>query len=166
MSQDGRDKVAAIQSTRNLTDAQRNLVQATEQAASGFQLIEGEQVVNQPQIVDFQEFNSALQSTTTQLNQPVSDLQNFSQELESALPVDYFKNLADGTKAVSQMQQLQTESTLKLLEAQDRYANALKNLLSDNQQKQQNQPQFNRADRRKFNGNGEFATAADNCFAE
>ena len=43
-------------------------------------------------------------------------------------PPDYFKNLADNTKAVSEMQMRLTESTMKLIDVQSEFAAALKNL--------------------------------------
>lgn len=91
LPQEGRDKVAAIQATKNLTAAQGNLIQATEQAARSFEQIEGDdQIVNQPagtfEIIggeeittSLQQLDSAAQETATQLEelkQPVNDLQN------------------------------------------------------------------------------------------
>ncbi|MBR0103128.1 MAG: hypothetical protein IJQ01_06480, partial [Selenomonadaceae bacterium] len=153
LSREAQEKLAAIQATRALTDAQKELAQATTQ--SGYQIIEGDEVVNNPsgyQVIEgdevvsgLQEFNSAVQGTTAtleQMNQPMSEFETLSATMAQAesefqeslkrmaesLPVNYFKTLADNAKAVSDMQFGLTESTMKLIDAQEQLREALKNL--------------------------------------
>ena len=140
LSQSAKDFLAANQSARQLTDAQKELIQSTQQAASGFQLIEGDRVTNQPQVIesdqvvaDVQQFGDAVQQSTD----PVQALKDSAQEAAtaqksladnvSALPPDYFQNLADGTKAVPGMQLRLTESTMRLIDAQEKFAMTLAN---------------------------------------
>lgn len=153
LSREAQERVSAIQATRALSDAQKELAQATTQ--SGYQIIEGDQVVNNPsgyQVIEgdqvvsgLQEFNSAVQGTTAtleQMNQPMSEFETLSaamaqsesdfqeslKRMAESLPVNYFKTLADNAKAVSDMQFGLTESTMKLIDAQEQLREALNNL--------------------------------------
>lgn len=70
LSQEGRERVAAIQSLKQLNDAQKQFAQQT----SGFQLIEGDRFTNQPAapqviegdqvVADVQQFGEAVQQST------------------------------------------------------------------------------------------------------
>lgn len=130
LSDETRERIAAIESTKQLADAQNNLAQQT----SGLQIIEGDQFVNQP---------SAQQSLPTIDSNPADSLKNFAtstQEISNAqkafadsvknFPPDYFNNLADSSKAVSDMQLALTNSTMRLIDAQDKLATAISNLPS------------------------------------
>ena len=149
LSREAQEKLAAIQATKTLTDAQRELAQTTTQ--SGYQVIEGDEVVSNPQpsidseqtISGLKEFDSAVQGAATtleQFNQPVADFQNLSAAMAQSesdfqaslkrmaenLPADYFKTLADNSKAVSEMQLALTKSTMELIDAQSELKAALK----------------------------------------
>ena len=141
-----RAEVEKIEAARALTDAQKDFIQLTQQAG-GFSLIEGDKFTNQPaetQIIsgnqnisvpaeELRQFSEALQQAD-----PLQDLKNSAQEAANVqksfvdgvkdFPPDYFKNLADNAKAVSETQGLLTKSTLNLIDAQGKFADALKNL--------------------------------------
>lgn len=153
MTQEGRERVAAVQSLKQLNDAQKQFAQQT----SGFQLIEGDQVVNQPAapqviegdqvVADVQQLGDAVQQSTD----PVQALKDSAQEAAtaqksladnvSALPPEYFQNLADGTKAVSEMQLALTKSTMNLKDKFDALATKLESLSTVNQSRDNNQQQ-------------------------
>lgn len=109
-------RLAAIESTRQLANAQKNLVEQTQQTASGFQTIAGDHIVNQPiapslptggfeiiagdKIVSMptqqlQQFGDTLQQTTADLEQadPLQALQDSVQ-----VAADAQKSLADSVK--------------------------------------------------------------------
>lgn len=151
LSQEARDRVNAIQAVKQLNDAQKQLAQQ----ASGFQLIEGDKIVNQPtspQVIeggnvvsDVQQFGNALEQSTD----PVQSLRDSARDAADAqksladsvknLPPEYFKTLADGTQAVSEMQMRLTDSTMHLIDAQNNLANALADLPTVNQSGDKNQ---------------------------
>lgn len=141
LSAGGRD-LAIV--NRQLADAQKNLIQSTNQAAGGIQVIEGDKVIDMPQMPT-QEFSDDIQ-----LTDPLQALQDSAQVAADAqksladsvknFPPDYFKQLADGTAAVSDMQMLLTNSTMKLIDAQGKLAAALENLPTVNQSRDDNQP--------------------------
>lgn len=144
LSQEARDKIAAIQATKELTAAQKELLQKQQSAASGFQFIEGDKVTNLP-IIDYpqiageqfatppnvlQEFAASMQETVANLD-PLKEAANAQKafaDSTKAFPPEYFKNLADGAKAVSEMQGILTRSTMALIKEQDKLAKALSSL--------------------------------------
>ena len=122
LSAEARETVERIQATKELTAAQRDLISQT-QVTSGFQLIEGDRVVEfQPQLPteSIQQFDSAIEQTNPLCNSLTESLQ------QEQLP-DYFKNLADGAKSVSEMQLGLTNSTMELIDAQSKFIDALNN---------------------------------------
>lgn len=143
LSQQAKDLINATQVTRDLTDAQKQLVQQT----SGFQLIEGDKVANEPQIHQIngdqlQEFGDTLQQINAELEQ-VNPAQKIAQA-ESALaetlnkaatdfPADYFKTLADNMKGVSDVM---IGFTNDLIDAHGRLKNALSTMPQGNGQMQ------------------------------
>ena len=143
LSQQAKDLINATQATRDLTDAQKQLVQQ----ASGFQLIEGDTVANEPQIQQIngdqlQEFGGTLQQINAELEQ-VNPAQKIAQA-ESALaetlnqaatdfPADYFKTLADNMKGVSDVM---VSFTNDLIDAHGRLKDALSNMPQGNGQMQ------------------------------
>ena len=64
----------------------------------------------------------------TDTAQAAAEAQKTLAESLNDFPPDYFKQLADGTKSVSEMQLSLTESTIKLIDAQGELRNALSNL--------------------------------------
>jgi len=151
---EAREAVERIQATKSLTAAQQDLLQSTRQAADGFQLIEGDkfaqptagdyQVITGDQVFtmpaeELQQFSEAVQQTTAPLQpltesaQDAADAQKSFAEGVKDFPPEYFKNLADSAKGVSETQMLLTDSTLGLIDAQKNLADALKNLPSTNQ---------------------------------
>ena len=142
LNEAARLEVEKIQAAKALADAQKNLIQQ----ARGFEVIEGDQVVNQPQSFqqiegdqllmptqELQQFGETLQQTTEQIQQvnPLQDMADVQSAFVNSLkdfPPEYFKNLADNSKAVSEMQGFLTQSTMKLIEAQDKLAQALSDL--------------------------------------
>ena len=126
-----------IQATKNLTEAQKQLLETTRQTVSGFQVIEGDRVVDMPQVQiltqELQQFSENLQESTALMEQsdPAEAFREATGKLiQSAqdFPPEYFRQLADGTKAVSEMQMSLTESTQRLIEAQGNLRDALTNL--------------------------------------
>ncbi|MBR0062249.1 MAG: hypothetical protein IJP68_12310, partial [Selenomonadaceae bacterium] len=171
MSESERQLVAAQLAMRNFSNVQ--MPQPQVQKPSGFQVIEGDKVIEMPESTAYlQEFNSALQQTTSGIEQftpptqeisaeplqefnavlervsseierlnpfePIANAGNFlAERLNQAaqdFPTEYFQNLADGAKSVSTMQLSLTDSTMKLIDAQENLRNALKSLLSDKAQ--------------------------------
>ena len=168
LTHNAQEIVEEAQARNRLNAAQQNLLQATNQAADSFQIIEGDKFVNNPamptqtqspnnfQVIEgdrivsgLQEFGLALQEAGIELEQfdPVKSLEEKLPSLGDAaqlatdaqkslaekmndFPPEYFKNLADGTKAVSEMQLSLTESTMSLIEAQGKLHDALINLPS------------------------------------
>lgn len=173
-----RQLIAAQQSLRNFADTQKFLPPA-EKPTTGYQLIEGDKVIEMPESTAYlQEFNSALQQTTSGIEQftpqtqeisaeplqefnaalerissemerlnpfePIANAGNFlAERLNQAaqdLPTEYFRNLADGAKSVSTMQLSLTDSTMKLIDAQEKLRKALTDLPSDKTQMATNLP--------------------------
>lgn len=149
--------LASVQATKELTDAQKALSQSAQNAASGFQLIEGDNVVNESsaksgyqqisgdQIIsmpemptaELEQFGETIQQVSADVEQsnPVQKIAQAESALSDKLnqaaqnfPADYFKNLADGTKGVSEMQLRLTNSTIDLIDAQGKLKAALLNL--------------------------------------
>lgn len=171
LSDQAREVVRAKQALQNFSAAQNNLPPA-EKSQSSYQVIEGDKVVAMPEIstAPLQEFNSALQQTSTQIDQfalpeiSTTPLQNFPQtieqvssqiqqiasagsifsekmkQMEQTLPAEYFRNIADGAQGVSQMQMRLTDSTMKLIDAQENLRSVLSNLPSKETQMQTNFP--------------------------
>lgn len=157
---EAREAVERIQSLKELTAVQKDLVQAS----SGFQLIEGDKVTNAPQSFEqisgdqiilptqeLQQFSNKIQETTSELEplqkltesaQGAADAQKSLAESTKLFPPEYFKNLADGAKSVSETQLLLTKSTLDLITAQKDLAKAFENLPKVNpaQETKNNQP--------------------------
>lgn len=152
---EAREAVERIQATKQLTAAQQDLLQSTRQAADGFQLIEGDKFSDKPTAGDYQvitgdqvlaipaqelqQFSEAVQQTTAPLQpltesaQGAADAQKSFADGAKNFPPEYFQNLADSAKSVSETQMLLTNSTLGLIDAQSKLADALKNLPSTNQ---------------------------------
>lgn len=168
LSQSAKEFLAANQSARQLTEAQKELIQSTQQAASGFQLIEGDKFTNVPQapqavnpqqqgyqVIEadqvvsmpteqIQQFGDAVQQTANAIEQSdpskiLADAQKSLADNVSALPPEYFQNLADGTKAVSDMQLALTKSTMNLKDKFDALATKLESLSTVNQSRDNNQ---------------------------
>ncbi|MBR0103713.1 MAG: hypothetical protein IJQ01_09480 [Selenomonadaceae bacterium] len=153
LNEAARLEVEKIQATKELTNAQKNLIQQ----ARGFEVIEGDQFVNQPQSFqqiegdqllmptqELQQFGETLQQTSEQIQQvnPLQDMADVQSAFVNSLkdfPPEYFKTLADGTKSVSEMQLHLTESTMNLIDAQDDLVDLLKNLPSENSAREDNQ---------------------------
>lgn len=147
LSQQAKDLINATQATRDLTDAQKQLVQQS----SGFQLIEGDKVAfDMPQPSGFeqinrdqlQEFGDTLQQINAELEQ-VNPAQKIAQA-ESVLaetlnqaaidfPADYFKTLADKMKGASDVM---VGFTNDLIDAHGRLIDALSNMPQGNGQMQ------------------------------
>ena len=141
LSDEGREFVAAQQAVKKFTDTQNIVAQAAEKAASSFQLIEGDMVTSMPELAELpteplQQFSAALQQSTTEIQQasPAESIANAERQLTEklnqatqALPSEYFRNLAEGIENVSTMQLSLTESTMKLIDAQELYRNMLAN---------------------------------------
>ena len=134
MTQEGREFVAAQQAVKNFADTQNLVTQAAEKAASGFQLIEGDQVVGMPTLPteSVQQFDLALQQSAMEIEQanPAEALTSaenqLAENLKQALPTEYFRNMADGLENISGLQQRLAESTLELIDAQGALKEALK----------------------------------------
>lgn len=142
LNEAARLEVEKIQAAKALADAQKNLIQQ----ASGFEVIEGDQVVNQPQnfqqiegdqllmpTQELQQFGETLQQTSEQIQQvnplqEIADAQSAFVDSLKDFPPEYFKNLADNAKAVSEMQGFLTQSTMDLIKAQDTLAQKLSDL--------------------------------------
>lgn len=134
-----RAEIEKLEATKALTAAQQNLLQSTQQTGNGIQIIEGDEIVSMP-TAEIQQFGDAVQQSTAQLQQadPIQALNEATQSAADAhkafadgvkdFPPEYFKNLADNAKAVSEMQGLLTESTMKLIDAQKDLSAALSNL--------------------------------------
>ncbi|MBR0289336.1 MAG: hypothetical protein IJQ82_10185, partial [Selenomonadaceae bacterium] len=153
LDEDARLAVERIQTTKELTAAQQDLIQSTQQ---GFQLIEGDKFA-QPTAGDFQvmagdqvlemptqelqQFSEAVQQMTAPLNESADAQKSFAEGVKD-FPPEYFKNLADSAKGVSETQMLLTDSTLGLIDAQKNLADALKNLPTTKQEQNisNNQP--------------------------
>ena len=149
LDDDARATLKRLEATKALTDAQKDLLPQTP-TTNGYQVIEGDEVVSNPQTIEgeqtisgLREFDSALQGAATtleQFNQPVEDFHNLSAAIAQSesdfqaslkrmaenLPADYFKTLADNSKAVSEMQLGLTKSTMELIDAQSELKAALK----------------------------------------
>ncbi len=153
LNEDARAAIERIQSTKELTAAQQDLIQSTQQ---GFQLIEGDkfaqptsgnfQVMAGDQVLEMptqelQQFSEAVQQTTAPLNESADAQKSFAEGVKD-FPPEYFKNLADSAKGVSETQMLLTDSTLGLIDAQKNLADALKNLPTTKQEQNisNNQP--------------------------
>ena len=96
-----------------------------------------------------QEFNSALERISSEMAslnpfESIANAGNFlAERLNQAaqdLPTEYFRNLADGAQSVSTMQLSLTDSTMKLIDAQENLRKALANLPSDKYQMPTNLP--------------------------
>lgn len=96
-----------------------------------------------------QEFNAALERISSEMErlnpfEPIANAGNFlAERLNQAaqdLPTEYFRNLADGAKSVSTMQLSLTDSTMKLIDAQEKLRKALTDLPSDKTQMATNLP--------------------------
>lgn len=155
-----RAAVERIQSLKELTAVQKDLIQAS----SGFQLIEGDKITNTPQSFEqisgdqiilptqeLQQFGDKIQETTSELEplqkltesaQGAADAQKSLAESTKLFPPEYLKNLADSAKSVSETQLLLTKSTLDLITAQKDLAKAFENLPKVNpaQETRNNQP--------------------------
>ena len=137
---DARVAVERIQATKELTAAQQELIQSAQ--ADGFQLIEGDkfaqptagdyQVITGDQVLampaqELQKFSEAVQQVTAPLNESADAQKSFAESAKN-FPPEYFQNLADSAKSVSEMQLRLTETTLSLIDAQSNLAKALSNL--------------------------------------
>ncbi|MBR3747234.1 MAG: hypothetical protein IKN27_09790, partial [Selenomonadaceae bacterium] len=151
ISQEARDLANAAQATRDLTDVQKQfaqqansfqLIEGDRDAASNFQQIEGDQFISAP-TAELQQLGDALQQTAADIEQadPAQKIAQAESTLAETLnqaaknfSADYFKNLADGTKGVSEMQLRLTNSTIDLIDAQSKLKDALKNMPQVNEQ--------------------------------
>jgi len=96
-----------------------------------------------------QEFNTSLEKVSLEMESfnPFATIGNAEKFLTERLnqvvqdfPTDYFKNLADGAKSVSEMQMRLTDSTMSLIDAQGKLRNAIANLPNNESQMQMNLP--------------------------
>ena len=154
LDEEARAAVARIQAAKNLSVAQKDLIQATQQATSGFQLIEGDKFSNMPVMTQDTAANQMLAFPAEEIAADIQPLQDLKESAQGAadvqkefaekvrdFPPDYFKNLADNAKAVSEMQGILTRSTMDLIKAQDNLVQSLKNLPNVNPSREINNNQ-------------------------
>lgn len=143
LSAEQRARIAENQVRRETTDVQKLFAQSTRQAVDGFQIIEGDQVVSNPQsatptgsgfqiiegdqiVSGLQEFSGALDQVKTEF-EPLDTLKSFN-DAQKALaeaanqaaqnfPTEYFKELATATRDLIDAQKSLAE-TINAIEPQ------------------------------------------------
>lgn len=150
LPQKTRERINAIDATRKLASAQNDLARQTKQTADNISVIRGDQVTHlshedAAKIADlqrgqeqaFQQLQQTLELQPQQpqpeqlpqppTQQPIAEAQKNFVDSAKNFPPDYFRQLAEGTKAVSETQGSLIDSTLKLIDAQNKFAAALSN---------------------------------------
>lgn len=123
--------VERVQAEKELTDAQKLLTQSAEQAASGYEVIEGDKVVTMPQVAMPQIPTSGFE--LIEGDQIVAGLQQFDDALQQSTEeleqFDPMKELADKQAALSESTEEVTTAQKTLAEAVNQFpAEYLKNL--------------------------------------
>ena len=128
--------VERIQAAKNLTDTEKILAKTAQEAASGFELIEGDKFTAPPQstpgialiesdtvTTNLQEFETALQDVAAELEQ----VEPFKEPADNLLALSEFKEPADNLLALSEFKE-PADNLLALSESTQEVADAQKTL--------------------------------------